>query len=262
MIDLNYISGFFARPLRENPAFAKHIVKEYVQLMVLDFLSSSPYMRKLAFIGGTNLRLVKGIDRFSEDLDFDIRDMDEAEFLKMTDDVIQFLQRSGLNAEARDRSNPRLTDFRRNIHFPHLLFDLNLTGHKDERFLLKIEAQDQGILYEPVTVNVNGCGFFFPLPVPPDGILLSMKLSALLSRSKGRDFYDTMFLLALTDPDYAFLKARTGVGTASQLKAALRELLARTDMGLKKRDFEHLVFSERSSDKVLRFADYIEQRLT
>lgn len=71
-----------------------------------------------------------------------------------------------------------------------------------------------------------------------------------------------MFLLALTDPDYVFLKARTGVGTASQLKAALRELLARTDMGLKKRDFEHLVFSEISSDKVLRFADYIEQRLT
>ena len=70
MIDLNYISGFFAKPLRENPAFAKHIVKEYIQLMVLDYLSSTPYIRKLSFIGGTNLRLVKGIDRFSEDLDW------------------------------------------------------------------------------------------------------------------------------------------------------------------------------------------------
>lgn len=53
MIDLNYISGFFAAPLRENPS-AKHIVKEYIQLMVLDYLSSTPYIRKLAFIGGTN----------------------------------------------------------------------------------------------------------------------------------------------------------------------------------------------------------------
>ena len=176
MIDLNYISGFFAKPLRENPAFAKHIVKEYIQLMVLDYLSSTPYIRKLSFIGGTNLRLVKGIDRFSEDLDFDLRDMSEEEFIRMTDEVIQFLQRSGLNAKARDKNNSKLTAFRRNIHFPQLLFDLQLTGHKEERFLLKIEAQNQGVSYEPETVNVSGCGFFFSLPVPSDGILLSMKL--------------------------------------------------------------------------------------
>lgn len=105
MIDLNYISGFFAKPLRENPAFAKHIIKEYIQLMVLDYLSSTPYIRKLAFIGGTNLRLVKGIDRFSEDLDFDLRDMSKEDFISMTDEVIKFLQRSGLNAEARDKNN-------------------------------------------------------------------------------------------------------------------------------------------------------------
>ena len=30
-------------------------------------------MLKIFFIGGTNLRLVKGIDRFSEDLDFDCK---------------------------------------------------------------------------------------------------------------------------------------------------------------------------------------------
>ena len=237
MIDLNYISGFFAKPLRENPAFAKHIVKEYIQLMVLDYLSSTPYIRKLSFIGGTNLRLVKGIDRFSEDLDFDLRDMSEEVFVRMTDEVIQFLQRSGLNAEARDKNNSKLTAFRRNIHFPQLLFDLQLTGHKEERFLLKIEAQNQGVSYEPETVNVSGCGFFFSLPVPSDGILLSMKLSALLSRAKGRDFYDTMFLLAVTDPDYAFLKARAGIDTAQQLKSALCEMLAKSDFTLKKRDF-------------------------
>lgn len=230
--------------------------------MVLDYLSSTPYIRKLSFIGGTNLRLVKGIDRFSEDLDFDLRDMSEEEFIRMTDEVIQFLQRSGLNAEARDKNNSRLTAFRRNIHFPQLMFDLQLTGHKEERFLLKIEAQNQGVSYEPETVNVSGCGFFFSLPVPSDGILLSMKLSALLSRAKGRDFYDAMFLLALTEPDYVFLKARVGIDNARQLKSALREMLAKTDLTVKKRDFEHLLFSERNSEKVLRFADYINQRLS
>lgn len=163
---------------------------------------------------------------------------------------------------ARDKNNSKLTAFRRNIHFPQLLFDLQLTGHKEERFLLKIEAQNQGVSYEPETVNVSGCGFFFSLPVPSDGILLSMKLSALLSRAKGRDFYDTMFLLAVTDPDYAFLKARAGIDTAQQLKSALCEMLAKTDLTVKKRDFEHLLFSERDSEKVLRFADYINQRLS
>lgn len=261
MIDLKYIFGFYPAPLRENPAYAKHIVKEYIQLMVLDYLSTTPYIKKLAFIGGTNLRLVKGIDRWSEDLDFDCHNMTEEEFMSMTNAVVEFLNRSGLNAQAKDKVNSKLTAFRRNIYFPQLLFDLNLTGHKDERFLLKIEAQDQGITYEPKIVNVNSCGFFFPLPVPPDDILLSMKLSALLTRSKGRDFYDAMFLMLQTIPDYAFLKLRCGVGGPEELKAAVKELLSATDLTIKKRDFEHLLFNGATGEKILRFGEFIDQTI-
>lgn len=257
MIDLKYIGGFFPAPLRDNPDFAKHIAKEYVQFMVLDYLSATPYVKNMAFIGDTNLRLVKGIDRFSEDLDFDVRDMSEQDFMNMTDGVLAFLRRSGLNAEVRDKQNARLSAFRRNIHFPQLLFNLKLTGHKDERFLLKIEAQDQGVPYEPMTVNVSGCGFFFPLPVPSDGILLSMKLSTLLTRAKGRDFYDVMFLFSQTEPDYEFLEKKTGIGNLKQLKAALQERLAKTDLNVKKRDFVHLLFNERNAEKILRFGDFI-----
>ena len=71
MIDLNYISSFFPPQIAAKADFQKHMLKEYIQLMVLDFLVTTPYVSKLAFIGGTNLRLIKGIDRFSEDLDFD-----------------------------------------------------------------------------------------------------------------------------------------------------------------------------------------------
>jgi hypothetical protein len=39
----------------------------------------------------------------------------------------------------------------------------------------------------------------------PDGVLCSMKIAAMLSRAKGRDFYDAMILLAQTQPDYDFL---------------------------------------------------------
>ena len=61
------------------------MLKEYLQLLILDHLSTTPYIHKVTFIGGTNLRLIQGIDRFSEDLDFDCKDLNEEEFLAMTD---------------------------------------------------------------------------------------------------------------------------------------------------------------------------------
>lgn len=71
--------------------------------MILDFISSSPYAGKLCFIGGTSLRLVHGIDRFSEDLDFDCKNMTEEEFKAMTDDILAFLRMNDFNVEPRDR---------------------------------------------------------------------------------------------------------------------------------------------------------------
>src|SRR5690554_2860732 len=166
MVQIEQIKQYFPVQLRDQAVFEKHMLKEYLQLMIMDYLSSTPYARKINFIGGTNLRLVKGIDRFSEDLDFDCKDLPKDEFMEMTNGVIQFLERSGLQVEARDRENPKLTAFRRSIYFPELLFDLGLSGHKEERFLIKIETQDQGIIYSPVITNIKGCGFFFPFPVP------------------------------------------------------------------------------------------------
>ena len=98
MIPLDLIRNYFPAELRDNAAFQKHMLKEYLQLMILDYLSGTPYIRKIAFIGGTNLRLVKGIDRFSEDLDFDCKELSEEEFMEMTDAVLAFLQRSGMRA--------------------------------------------------------------------------------------------------------------------------------------------------------------------
>lgn len=262
MIDLNLIRSYFPQHIRENAQFDKDMLKEYIQLMILDFLSSTSYIRKMAFIGGTNLRLVKGIDRFSEDLDFDCKNMTKEEFMAMTDDVLVFLQRSGLNAITKDKENDKLTAFRRNIHFPQLLFDLGLTGHREKRFLVKIESQDQGVDYNPVLVNVKGCGFFFPLPVPPEDVLCSMKLAALLTRSKGRDFYDAMFLLGYTQPNYNFLQKRSGIGSAQDLKVAIEDVLKTTDLSIKKKDFEHLLFNKQNSERILRFGEFAKVAIT
>ena len=258
MIQIEQIKNYFPQGLRENAYFNKYILKEYIQLMVLNYLSSSVYVRKLVFIGGTNLRLVKGIDRFSEDLDFDCKDFSKQEFMEMTDDVIRFLNRSGLNAQAKDRDNTKLKAYRRNVYFPELLFDMNLSGHREERFLLKIETQDQKILYEPVIANIQGCGYFFPFPVPSDGVLCGMKIAAMISRAKGRDFYDLMFLLSQTQPDYIFLGKCCGIHNLQELKEQTAQLLNVTNLSIKKRDFEHLLFNKPNSEKILRFNEFMQ----
>jgi predicted nucleotidyltransferase component of viral defense system len=232
------------------------MVKEYVQLMILDYLSTTPYVKKLIFIGGTNLRLVKGIDRFSEDLDFDCRQLSEQHFSEITEAVGSFLQRSGFRVAVRDKVNDKLKAFRKNIYFPEMLFELGLSGYKEERFLIKIEAQDQAVEYSPVIANIRGCGFFFSFPVPPNDILCAMKIAALLARQKGRDFYDAMFLLAQTKPNYTYLTQKWHIRNESELKKALIKTLEKVDLKKKSHDFEHLLF-QKNSDKILLFRDFI-----
>jgi predicted nucleotidyltransferase component of viral defense system len=258
MIDYEQIKSHFPPLITENLSHRKYIVKEYIQLAILDFLSTSVYVKKIAFIGGTNLRLVKGIDRFSEDLDFDCKDFSKEEFAEMTQSVLAFLQRLGLRAETREKPNLKLKAYRSSIYFPELLFELGLSAYREERFLLKIESQNQEIDYKPVMANIRGCGFLFSFPVPPDDILCAMKLSALLTRSKGRDFYDGMFLLAQTQPNYDFLTVKQNIHNLEELKTALADIAAKTDLLHKSKDFEHLLFDEKNSAKILRFNDFIQ----
>ena len=259
MIEIALIKKFFPLQIQENSIYHKYMLKEYFQLLILDYLSTTSYIKKLTFIGGTNLRLVKGIDRFSEDIDFDCKDLSKEEFIQMTDDVLLFLNKNGYITETKDRKNVKLKAFRRNIYFPEFLFNLGLSGHREERFLIKIESQDQLIKYKSTIVNIKGCGFFFPFPVPPDKVLCSMKISALLSRSKGRDFYDVMFLLAQTVPDYSFLSKKSGINNLLELKQSVKKLLHSVNLKMKMKDFEHLLFNKNNSNRILHFGDFINE---
>lgn len=257
MIRLEQIKNFFPEGIQKNPIFNKYIVKEYIQLLILDYLSGTSFIKKITFIGGTNLRLIKGIDRFSEDLDFDCRNLSKEEFVDLTNHVIQRLKRNGFRVLVKDRESEKLQAFRSSICFPEFLFDLGLTGHKEERFLIKIESQDQKVNYQNQVVNIKGCGFFFPFPAPPDSVLCSMKIAAMLSRQKGRDFYDVIFLLSQTEPDYSYLSEKCGIHNLSELKSAVNDMLKKTDLTFKKRDFEHLLFNKDRSNIILRFGEFI-----
>ncbi len=54
MIQIEQIKNFFPIQIRENSILEKYILKEYLQLMILDFLSTTVYIKKIIFIGGTN----------------------------------------------------------------------------------------------------------------------------------------------------------------------------------------------------------------
>ena len=258
MIDIEFIRSFFPPAIARESRFDRYMLKEYLQLLILDHLTTTPYIGKMAFIGGTNLRLIQGIDRFSEELDFDCKDLSEAEFMAMTDSMVQYLRQNNVEVETRDKPNPKLTAFRRNLYFPQMLFNLGLTGHREERLLLKVEAQDQGVPYQSVVANINKMGFFFGVQVPPLDVLCAMKFAAILTRQKGRDFYDAIFLLSKTKPNLDFLQTRTGISTMEELKAALIERLKEVDMNQKKRDFGHLLFNEMNAERILQFPKVVD----
>lgn len=136
MLNLEQIQNYYPPQIRENPAHKKYIVKEYIQLMILNFLATSKFAQKITFIGGTNLRLVKGIDRFSEDLDFDCKNFDAEDFAEMSQAILTFLQRSGIRAETREKQSEKLTALRSRIYFPELLFELGLSAYKEEKLYL------------------------------------------------------------------------------------------------------------------------------
>ena len=258
MIDIQSIKEFFPPGIRDNTEYQKLMLKEYIQCQILESLSNTPYITKLSFIGGTNLRLIKHIDRFSEDLDFDCKNMSGEEFLSMTDGVIRYLTNLGYLVEPKEREHDALIAYRRSIYFPGLAFSLDLSGYRNARFLIKIEMQDQKVLYNTIPAFIQSCGFYFPVPVPPDDILCSMKLSALLNRSKGRDFYDAMFLLAQTKPDYNFLAIKQGIHNEKELKAALVLRLGEIDLTSKQQDLKHLLFTSQKSEMILHFASFVK----
>ena len=125
---------------------------------------------------------------------------------------------------------------------------------------MKIEAQDQGIAYSREMATISRLGFYFPVPVPSTGVLLSMKLSALLTRQKGRDFYDVLYLWQRTKPDYSFLAQSQGIENEEQLLTRLQELITQTDMKMKQRDFEHLLIEPRKSEQILHFMEIISPK--
>jgi predicted nucleotidyltransferase component of viral defense system len=238
------------------------MLKEYFHYRILDIIFSSEYASKLSFIGGSNLRILHHIQRFSEDLDFDCFNLSRDEFMSLTENIIARLKQEGVKIEADDKGKDlKLTAFRRNIIFPGLLFELGLTGHQEKKLLIKIECEPHNYNYEPYKPIIQKFNVFTQIFAPTRAVLLSMKTGAVLERGKGRDYYDFIFLSGLTSPDFGYLKSKLGIKDKMQLYERILKSCEATDFQNKSRDFEKLVFDPNETKKVLLFREYIQQML-
>ena len=261
MISFNEIKSFFSEGLRTNPSHFEYMLKEYFHYRMLDIIFSGEYASKMSFIGGTNLRILHQIQRFSEDLDFDCFNLSREDFLSLTDKIINRLRQEGINVEADDKEkDKKLIALRRNIVFPGLLFDLGFTGHREKKLLIKIECEPHNYEYEPEKPIIQKFNVFTQILAPSPAILLSMKTGAVLERGMGRDFYDFIFLSGKTDPDFGYLEAKFGIRNFTDLYNRILESIQETNFKLKSRDFEKLVFDQGETKKVLFFNEYIQQK--
>lgn len=261
MINFDAIKSFFADSFRRNPSHLEFMLKEYFHYRMLDIIFSGEYASKLSFIGGTSLRILHQIQRFSEDLDFDCFNLSREEFISLTDKVIVRLKQEGIKVEAEDKEKDRkLAAFRRNIIFPGLMFELGLTSHREKKLLIKIECEPHNFKYVPIKPIIQKFNVFTQIFAPSPDILLSMKTGAVLERGKGRDYYDFVFLSGITDPNFDYLESKFGITNQTQLLEKILDAIEKINFEIKSRDFEKLVFDPAETKKVLLFKNYIQQK--
>jgi len=260
MIDINEIKGYYPVSLRRLPYY-QYMLKEYFHYKILDIIFSNKWSTKLSFIGGTSLRIIHKIDRFSEDLDFDNFSMTRSDFIDFTDNVILHLKEEGINVKPDDKDKDlKLKSFRRNLVFPSMLYDQKISGHKDQRFLIKIESESHGFKYASDKPVIQKFNVFTQINVTPVDILLSMKIGAMLERKKGRDYYDCIQLMGKTEPNWDYLNFKFGIKSAAELKQRILNSCKDVNFKMKSLDFEKLVFDKSESKKVQFFIDYILQK--
>jgi len=65
-----FLKNLLDKSVSRNKIFKRNILKEYLQILVLDFIYSHPKYSRLVFYGGSCLSHCFGLPRLSEDLDF------------------------------------------------------------------------------------------------------------------------------------------------------------------------------------------------
>jgi hypothetical protein len=180
---------------------ARNLAREFLQAKVLGALQRAGAMVPLAFHGGTALRFLYRIPRFSEDLDFALeRPGPGYDFRGYLDAVQSDLEREGYRVEI-GRASDRKVVHSAFVGFPGLLHEVGLSGHRDESLSVKLEVDTRPPRGAGVETSVVRRHVLLRLQHHDRASLLAGKLHAILQRPwpKGRDFYDLVWYLSDSD---------------------------------------------------------------
>lgn len=184
-----------------DPLVGRNLLREYIQARILEGLQRAGAMSPLAFQGGTALRFLYGLRRYSEDLDFALEGPRELYDLRgWMRTVVRQFRREGYEAEGsvRDRGNVH-TGW---IRVRGALYETGLSPHREETLGVKVDVDthppggavtDTRLVRRHVSLRLHH---------HDRASLLAGKLHAVLCRpwTKGRDIYDLAWYLS--DPTW------------------------------------------------------------
>jgi hypothetical protein len=179
---------------------ARNLAREYLQAIILQSLQRSGAMTMLAFHGGTALRFLYSLPRYSEDLDFALeRPSERYDFRSFLKYLRRDLETQGYMVEL--KVNDQKTVHSAFVRFPGLPFDLNLSPHRDEILAVKIEVDSNPPRGAGLATSLIRRHVLLNLQHHNQASLLAGKLHAILQRPylKGRDLYDLTWYLSDKD---------------------------------------------------------------
>lgn len=256
MLNLDQIKKYYPDNLK---GFERFMLREYLQYKILEILFESEYANQFAFIGGTALRIVHDNNRFSEDLDFDNFNITTDVFTEVTISIQNGLQLEGYHVEFR---NVKRGAYHCHIRFPKILYNYKLSGHQEEKILIRLDTEAQHFDFQTESYLLNKFDVFTEIKVTPSDILLAQKFLTILEReqSKGRDFYDVVFLLSKNiSPNYDFLSSKASISNGVQLKKAILERMKEINMEEVSNDVRPFLINMKDIKKVLLFEKYLQQ---
>lgn len=172
--------------------------REFLQIIALKILYDKDYFRQLVFTGGTALRILFDLRRFSEDLDFSIADVGGYDLNQWGHDLERGYIDRGLLVEvgATGKENNAVQGVM--LKFTGIHKVLGISAPKDQKLSIKLEVDTnppQGGHTVQTLINKT---YLFTVTHFDISSLFATKLHAVLFRkyTKGRDIYDLIWYLS------------------------------------------------------------------
>lgn len=178
--------------------FKESVAREYLQARILQHIGLSGQMTSLSFMGGTALRFLYAVPRYSEDLDFALEaNREQYAFSDLLAVIARGFEREGYDVQIKFKESQTAVD-KAFVKFPGLLHEVGLSPHASQVLSVKVEV-DTNPPAGAVSVVSEVRRFVLVRIYHHDrASLLAGKISAVLMRqyTKGRDLYDLMWYVS------------------------------------------------------------------